>query len=138
MPLVQRKQGLPSAKKKRLQVRLPELLLDEAESRAQKQGYSTMSDYVRMVLSDHFKREDLEARIDTALKDQTRRMRGIHSGTRLVYGLLSRLLATTGNQRLIEEAISEVQGELGERFDAVTSSAGASASATRWDERVTR
>ena len=105
-------------------MRLPEALLEEAESRAAKHGYAAMSDYVRMVLSDHFKREDLELRIDAALKDQTRRIRGIHSGTRLVYGILSRLLVTTGNQRLIEEAISEMQGEMGERFDAVTMEAG--------------
>jgi Arc/MetJ-type ribon-helix-helix transcriptional regulator len=116
---------------KRLQVRLPEPLLTEAEARAGKHGYSTMSDYVRMVLADHFKREDLERRIDTALKDQMRRIRGIHSGTRLVYGLLSRLLATTGNQRLIEEAIAEVQGELGERFDSVTTASAEGLPATR-------
>ena len=124
MALIRRIPRLP-VKGKRLQVRLPEPLLAEAETRAEKSGYSTMSDYVRMVLTDHFKREDLEARIDAALKDQTRRIRNIHSGTRLVYGVLARLMATTGNQKLIEEAIADVRGELGERFDAVTDMGGA-------------
>ena len=109
-----------AGKTERFQVLLPEVMMVQVKDRAKKEGYSTCSDYMRNVLASHFKREEMEARIDSSLREQMRRIRLIDSGLRLIFSTMVAFLrfAMPPDKRplIFQEIEREYLGAASEKF----------------------
>jgi hypothetical protein len=104
---------------------MPEDLFELIEKEALKLNCLSWSEYFRRIMDERMKAQDrgtsknIEERLDASMKELRKRINGLHLGNQAVFSVLCQLLIASGNEDLIEAALSN--GHFADHFNSFAS-----------------